>query len=152
MEEHVGALWHRLITRLADNNFPQAAVNLAEVEKTVAVFFRALGGDGGLQISNAEQIENRARRSWLQRVAGSQEKTALAWRDDDFLRLPARIDCLPDAQLNRDLYLWLAALAVPPVPPNGDWFVLNQQRTKATLQRWPGLTARYRRLVAAHLA
>ncbi len=152
MEEHVGALWHRLITRLADNNFPQAAVNLAEVEKTVAVFFRALGGDGGLQISNAEQIENRARRSWLQRVAGSQEKTALAWRDDDFLRLPARIDCLPDAQLNRDLYLWLAALAVPPVPPNGDWFVLNQRRTKATLQRWPGLTARYRRLVAAHLA
>jgi nitric oxide reductase NorD protein len=152
MEEHVGALWHRLITRLADNSFPQAAVSLAEVEKTVAVLFRALGGDGGLQISNAEQIENRARRSWLQRVAGSQEKTALAWRDDDFLRLPARIDCLPDAQLNRDLYLWLAALAVPPVPPNGDWFVLNQQRIRATLRRWPGLTARYRRLVAAHLA
>lgn len=152
MEEQVGALWHRLITRLADNNFPQAAVELAEVEKTVAVFFRALGGDGGLQISNAEQIENRARRSWLQWIAGSQEKTALAWRDDNFLRLPARIDCLPDVKLNRDLYLWLAALAVSPTTRHDDWFRLNQQRTQDTLRRWPGLVARYQRLVAAHLA
>ncbi|MCB1801575.1 MAG: VWA domain-containing protein [Gammaproteobacteria bacterium] len=152
MEEQVGALWHRLITRLADRNYPQAAVELAEVEKTVGVFFRALGGDGGLQISNAEQVENRARRSWLQRVAGSQEKTALAWRDENFLRLPARIDCLPEAGLNRDLYLWLAALAVSPVSHRDDWFQLNQQRAQATLQQWPGLVARYRRLVTAHLA
>ncbi|MDD3518892.1 MAG: nitric oxide reductase, partial [Chromatiales bacterium] len=70
MEEQVGALWHRLVTRLADKSFPAAAVNLAEVETAVGVLFRALGGDGGLQVTSAEQQNNRARRGWLQRLAG----------------------------------------------------------------------------------
>jgi nitric oxide reductase NorD protein len=151
VEEQVGALWHRLVTRLADKSFPAAAVNLAEVETAVGVLFRALGGDGGLQVTSAEQQNNRARRGWLQRLAGSQEKITLAWRDDCFLRLPGRIDCLPDRALNRELYLWLAAVAVASTRQGEDWFTANQRRVQATLQRFPGLTARYRRLVAAHV-
>ncbi|HMX54151.1 MAG TPA: hypothetical protein PLP53_09495, partial [Plasticicumulans sp.] len=45
MEEQVGQLWHRLVTRAASRRHPEAAVRLAEVQKTVAVLFRALGGD-----------------------------------------------------------------------------------------------------------
>jgi nitric oxide reductase NorD protein len=152
VEEQVGEIWHRLVTRLADKSYPQAAVTLGQVERTVGVMFRALGGDGGLQISNSEQIENRAKRSWLQRLAGSQQKMALAWRDENYLRLPARIDCLPESRLNRDLYLWLAALAVSSGQHHADWFMLNQRRTQHTLQRFPGLETRYRRLVEAHIA
>ncbi|MCB1922313.1 MAG: VWA domain-containing protein [Gammaproteobacteria bacterium] len=152
MEEQVGELWHRLVTRLADRSYPQAVVTLAEVERTVGVMFRALGGDGGLQVTSAEQIENQAKRSWLQRLAGSHAKVALAWRDEQFLRLPAIIDCLPERQLNRDLYLWLAALAVAAAVDDGDWFVANQARVQATLERFPGLVSRYRALVEAHIA
>ena len=46
MEEQVGELWHRLVTRVADTRFPDAAVSLADVERTVGLMFRALGGDG----------------------------------------------------------------------------------------------------------
>jgi nitric oxide reductase NorD protein len=153
MEEQVGEIWHRLVTRLADRSYPDAVVTLAQVERTVGVLFRAFGGDGGLQISNAEQIENLSRRSWLQRLAGSQQKVALAWRDENFLRLPARIDCLPEPALNRDLYLWLAALAASTIDAQDDaWFVLNQRRTQRTLKRFPGLSTRYHRLVDAHVA
>jgi len=152
MEEHVGEFWHRLVTRLADTSYPNEAVTLADVERTVGLMFRALGGDGGLQVTSTDLIEHQARRSWLQRLAGSQRKVALAWRDDSYLRLPARIDCLPEQGLNRELYLWLAAMAVSADTPNDDWFNANQQRTLATLTRFPGLQTRYRRLVEAHLA
>lgn len=152
MEEQVGELWHRLVTRLAHPGFPPAAVELPEVERAVGVMFRALGGDGGLQVSNAEQIENKAKRSWLQKLAGSQQRVALAWRDDAFLRLPPVLDCLPTRALNRELYLWLAALAVSTDAVDEDWFAANQRRTRETLRRFPGLMRRYQRLVEAHLA
>jgi nitric oxide reductase NorD protein len=152
VEEQVGELWHRMVTRLADKGYPKAAVSLAEVERTVGLMFRALGGNGGLQVTSADQIENRARRSWLQRLAGTQQRLALAWRDDSYLRLPAQIEWLPERALNRELYLWLAAMAVNAGDEDGDWFVANQRRVQDTLARLPGLRPRYRRLVEAHIA
>jgi len=152
MEEQVGALWHRLVTRLADTRFPDARVELGEVESTVGVMFRALGGDGGLQITSADFTAQQGRRSWLQRLAGSNHKVSLAWRDDAFLRLPPVIDWLPSKALNRELYMWLSASAAHADTHEDDWFVASQRLTLDTLERFPGLVPRYRRLVDAHLA
>ncbi|MGD8631619.1 MAG: VWA domain-containing protein [Gammaproteobacteria bacterium] len=153
MEEHVGQLWDRLITRAASRRYPAAAVQLADVSRTAGVLFRALGGDGGLRVEAANATEHGARRSWLQRIAGSQRKVELSWRDDLALRLPSVIDWFQDSALNRDLYLWLAALASQSGPAAAaDWFARSQQQTLQVLQRYPGMQARYRRLVAAHLA
>jgi nitric oxide reductase NorD protein len=88
----------------------------------------------------------------LQRVAGIGERSALAWRDERSLRLPPVIDQFPERALNRDLYLWLAALAAHQQRGAGDWFRHNQTLAAATLARLPGLHDRYARLVAAHLA
>ena len=95
MEEHVGALWHRVITRIADRRYPQAAVDLGDVAQTAGILFRALGGDGGLEVCAAETTVHGARRGLLQRVAGIGERIELAWRDDRTLRLPPVIDCFP---------------------------------------------------------
>jgi nitric oxide reductase NorD protein len=151
VEEKVGELWHRMVTRLADSRYPQARVELSEVERAAGILFRALGGDGGLEVTVAEATDQHARRTWLQRFAGSQKKVILAWRDDTFLRLPSAIDWFPDRVLNRDLYLWLAALAVGDDGVAGDWFVRNQRLTNRALASFPGLHRRYRRLVEAHL-
>ncbi|MGD8874762.1 MAG: VWA domain-containing protein [Gammaproteobacteria bacterium] len=153
MEEHVGQLWDRLITRAASRRYPAAAVQLADVSRTAGVLFRALGGDGGLRVEAANATGHGARRSWLQRIAGSQRTVELSWRDDLALRLPAVIDWFPESALNRDLYLWLAALASQSGPAAAtDWFARSQQQTQQVLQRYPGMQARYRRLVTAHLA
>jgi len=91
MEEKVGELWHRLITRAAQTRYPEAAVTLAEVNCTVGILFRALGGDGGLQVEPAHATEHGARRSLLHRIAGDNKRIELAWRDDQYLRMPALI-------------------------------------------------------------
>jgi len=158
MEEVVGKLWHRWVTRTALGNHPEAVVKLKEIERTAGVFFRALGGDPGLRVAAATEDEHGARRSLLKRIAGAGERAARARMDASTLRLPPEIDAFPERSLNRDLYLWLAALAAAhggieadgPDEADND-FRCNQFATCAALHAWPGIEPRYRRLVAAYL-
>jgi nitric oxide reductase NorD protein len=156
MEEFVGKLWHRWITQAAGDNYPKAAVRLKEVERTAGILFRAFGGDPGLRVAAAAEVTHGARRRWLSRIAGSDEKSAPARLDMATLRLPPEIAAFPDSALNRDLYLWLAALAAagqqPDVAAEADPCRRNQAATQRALACWPGLQARYQRLVTAHLA
>ena len=153
MEEQVGQIWDRLITRAATRRYPAAVVTLQQVSRTVGILFRALGGDGGLRVEAATASAHGARRSWLQRIAGSHTDVELSWRDEQALRLPTRIDCFAEAGLNRDLYLWLAALAARACSgQDRDWFLRSQQMTRAVLDDCPGMRVRYERLVMAHLA
>ena len=152
MEEQVGALWHRLVTRVSERRFPAAAVRLEDMAGLIGIYFRALGGDAGLEVKAADEHRHGARRGLLARIAGVGDKLALAWRDDRALLLPPLIDRFPEPGLNRDLYLWLAALATGEARPDDDWLTGNQHLARTTLARFPGLGDRYRRLVAAHLA
>jgi nitric oxide reductase NorD protein len=150
MEEFVGKIWDRFITNASDKQYPDAIVHLDDMRRTAGIFFRALGGEAGLRIENATDSKVHARRSVLQRIAGTGKKTQYAWRDDETLRLPESIALFPQQQLNRDLYLWLTALSV--VSAEGDnWISRNQNRTLKTLDIWPGLKPRYQTLLEAHL-
>lgn len=164
MEEWVGGLWDRFITATARRDHPAAAVQLADMEKTLGIVFRALGGDAGLRVAAAAETRHHARRRWLERVAGSGEKTAPATLDGETLRLPPTLAYFPERELNRDLYVWLVAVAAhaptpaagawthAPAPAVDAWIVHNQLATLRALMRWPGLAPRYRRLVDATLA
>jgi nitric oxide reductase NorD protein len=154
MEERVGELWHKMITRIADKRHPHAVVSLAEVSNTLAIYFRALGGDGGLQIEAADATATPGYRNWLQRLAGTDTRIQLAWRDERALKLPPAIACFDQSELNRDMYFWLAALGAcsdDDAHNNADWFYRNQQLTLRVLQRFPGLVAHYQHLVTQHL-
>ncbi len=154
MEEFVGKIWHRFVTSRANKDYPDAIVHLDEVRRTAGIFFRALGGEGGLRVENATDTELYARRTLMQRIAGTGKATQYAWRDEETLRLPDSIALFPERQLNRDLYLWLTALSVVPEAPPAkgkNWISQNQYRTRLTLQTWPGLNHRYQNLLRAHL-
>ena len=152
MEEYVGQLWDKVITGAAERRSAAAAVTLDEVAPSLAVYFRALGGDPGLTITAAQPTYHGARRSFLQKIAGSGEKVALSWADKDSLRLPPKIDVFEEKALNRDLYFWLAAIATVPIEHSLPWIVRNQEVTLRTLTRFPGLANIYRRLVTMLMA
>jgi nitric oxide reductase NorD protein len=151
-EEHVGKLWHRIISTSASHTYPEAAVHLDDVKQTVGIMFRALGGNAGLKIENSSDHSNNAHRSLLQKIAGSEKGMELVWRNDEALNLPLKIDVFPTKELNRDLYLWLAALASGDDGKGDDWFVYNQWLSCKVLKRFPGLNERYQRLLKAQLA
>ena len=152
MEETVGRVWHDFITGAAGGRYPEAAVTLKEIEKTAGILFRAFGGDPALKVASATAETHTARRSLLQRIAGSNDRATLARLDCETLRLPPTIDAFPEKSLNRDLYLWLAALAASDAAPEAPWHLRNQQATLTVLRDLPGLRPRYQRLVEAHIA
>tara|TARA_R110002110_G_scaffold4984_2_gene25197 strand:- start:13671 stop:15494 length:1824 start_codon:yes stop_codon:yes gene_type:complete len=147
MEEWVGYKWHKYITRQALGEFPEHAVYLKDEARSLGIVFRAFGGDPALSLVTAEPRHFRLRRKFLHKLAGTHRKFELAWRDEQNLRLPERVARFPSKQLNRDLYIWLAALAASPVPPDSDWFTGNQILVQDVLARWPGLEKVYQRLV-----
>jgi len=152
MEEFVGSLWDRFITRTAYQGHPEARVALRDMERIAPVFFRALGGDAGLRLKAGTATAHGGKLGWLERIAGTGDKVELAWTDEGTLHLPAAIDLYPERAHNRELYLWLIALAAHDVAPEAEWIARNQAATRATLAALPGLTGRYQALVARELA
>ena len=145
MEDIVGQLWHKFISKVAYNGYPEQQVALADISNSLAVFFRAMGGNGGLKITEVNAFEHGAKQSLLQKIAGSGTHIELAWRDEDTLRLPAAIDVLPNVEQNRQLYFWLAALASIDDKPfeHLNWIGAAQAKTVAVLSQYPGLKKRY---------
>ncbi|HQS03832.1 MAG TPA: VWA domain-containing protein [Halothiobacillus sp.] len=151
MEEQIGIAWHKLINRLASQRYPDAAVALSDVSTDVGVLFRALGGDHGVTVQAGGQVLNHARRSIRERLAGSARKVELAWVDHQALQLPGLVDFFPTQRLNRELYLWLAALSAVGAPSKLGWFKRNQTATQIVIQQLPGMASSYRRLVEAEI-
>ena len=65
MEEWVGDIWHRFITRKASTEFDEARVTFNEVSKSVGMVFRVLGVDPVKRIEAASPREYLERRSFL---------------------------------------------------------------------------------------
>jgi nitric oxide reductase NorD protein len=147
MEEWVGYKWHEYITRQALAEFPEHAVYLKGEARSLGIMFRAFGGDPALSLVTAEPRHFRLRRRFLHKIAGTHRKFKLAWRDEQNLRLPEKVAKFPSKRLNRELYIWLAALAANPTPADSDWFTGNQALVQDVIARWPGLERVYQRLV-----
>lgn len=152
MEEWIGWQWHRLISRAADRQHAHARVTLAQMERTLGMLFRAAGGPPTVRLTSATASRVGGARHWLQKVAGSGTHAELTRLDEQALALPPELAVFGDASLNRDLYLWLAALAACAPAASGNWVRDNLQAAPAVCARFPGMAARLQRLVRAQLA
>ncbi|WP_256832285.1 nitric oxide reductase activation protein NorD [Pseudomonas sp. Pse1] len=150
LEEWVGSVWHRFITRRASVDFPEARVELLDQQRSLALLFRAMGGAGGIALEAASERDLLLRRNLLQQIAGTCRQVPLAWCDPAHLRLPPSLAVFPEVALNQELYRWLALLAAQ-AGPMQHWGRDNQRWTLQLLQRFPALRGRYQRLVEAHL-
>ncbi|MBT9304829.1 nitric oxide reductase activation protein NorD [Pseudomonas sp. TAE6080] len=150
LEEWVGSVWHRFITRRASADFPEARVDLVDRQRSLALLFRALGGAHGIALEAASERDLLLRRNLLMRIAGTCRQAPLASCDGHRLRLPASLAVFPSVALNLELYRWLALLAAH-AGPMTHWARDNQRWTWLLLQRYPAMLPSYQRLVDAHL-
>ena len=65
LEEWVGSVWHRFITRRASPDFPEARVELAVMQRPLALLFRAMGGASGIGVEAASPRQLLLRRNLL---------------------------------------------------------------------------------------
>jgi nitric oxide reductase NorD protein len=162
LEETVGRAWDRLVGNTRTwPRYPAATVRLSEIQTVLAVCFRGFGGEGAVQIAPFHGRTSTHRLKLRQRIGLGEEKLVQPGRDHATLMLPAEIDLFPDRDLNRDLYVWLAAaMAVMPLEPVAGDDALSrdlaalaraERVSKQIVARFPGLEQRYRRLCAATL-
>ena len=151
MEEWIGQWWHRAITSVAEPARTEGQVSLEEMRRSIALLYRAGGGDAAVRVAPAARSSHGGPRGWLQRLAGSGTRSALPVLDGETLALPPQIAVFDSRELNRDLYLWLAALAAV-FEPTGDWVADNRAATARALQRFSGLRSRHQRLCQIPLA
>ena len=122
-EETIGNLWHDMAHGWgADETYPDAAVLLADVRPSLALLFRALGGDAGVEMGEAAATLVAHRRSAARKLGSEREKEFRASFDGERLRLPPEMAIFPDRSLNRAAYFWLVAMAavvhVPDAAPD----------------------------------
>jgi len=111
-EETVGNLWHDMASGLAaGTHHTEAGVPLASVRPSLAVLFRALGGQAGIELTEAPATLVRHRRPMRHRLGAERDREWVAAFDGDRLSLPPVLAAFPDARLNRAAYFWLTALA-----------------------------------------
>jgi len=160
LEETVGRAWHRLVGGTASYPvYPDHAVLLAEARNRIAIMFRALGGEAGVQIASAGARRAGHRLGWRQRIGLGDERLEQPGRDAATIFLPDSIAIFPDRELNAALYRWLAAwFAFAPVaaiveadPLRRDLLMLRRASEIAVLvlTECPGLTEDYARLATA---
>ncbi|SEM48699.1 VWA domain-containing protein [Bradyrhizobium sp. OK095] len=160
LEETVGRAWHRLVGGTA--SYPvhaEHAVSLAEVRSRIAIMFRALGGETGVQIASVSARRTGHRLGWRQRIGLGDERLGQPGRDSATIFLPDSIAIFPDRELNAALYRWLAAWfafapseAIAAVDPlRRDLLMLRRTSEIAVLvlTECPGLTEDYARLATA---
>lgn len=152
MEEWVGGLWHKYITRKANPEFDDERVYFDQVSKSVAMVFRALGGDVVKRVEAATGREYLTRKSFLQKISGDNQLVSLAWQDEESLRLPESLAVFNDKTLNYDLYIWLAVLAAHHDGNFRHWAKDNQALVVEVLEKFPALHKRYCRLAKAFVA
>ncbi|MGE0386167.1 MAG: nitric oxide reductase activation protein NorD [Gammaproteobacteria bacterium] len=156
MEELIGVWWQRGADRAAARRRARVGMHWSALERTGPVLLRAFGGDPALRVTTAGAAGASTVRRLLDRLAGAQARPFAATIDAEALCLPALAAEFDAPALNRDLYLWLLALAgawpraADPIAGT-DWLRANQAATLHVLDRFPGLAARYRRLLEAHL-
>ncbi|MBP7439119.1 MAG: VWA domain-containing protein [Acidovorax sp.] len=151
MEEWIGQWWHRAVTRVAEPDRAHVQVTLEEMRRSIALLYRAGGGDAAVRVAPVADSRHGGPRGWLQRLAGSGIRVPLPVLDWETLALPAQVAVFDERELNHELYLWLAALAAV-FEPTGDWIADNRAATARALQRFAGMRGRHQRLTQAHLA
>lgn len=162
-EETVGSAWHGAVRRFdAEPVHEEAAVGFEAMRATIGVIFRAAGGPAEVEIVATAPRVSHHRLSFWRRLGHDVDHVTEAAFDGTRLAVPARIALFPAAALNRDAYLWLAAVAAHvTVPARLPRDPLARDRTRLRLlaeAEWralnalPGLAGRRERLGEALLA
>ncbi len=165
-EEQVGMLWHRIASRNQESyrEHNDCAVRFAEMQASLPVLFRALGGNPALEFSQIDKRVSTHRLNWRQRIGLVDEQIAMAEMNEIAVKMPPVISLFPMRALNRDLYIWYMAwfaVSSPQHLPDGikhDPFAFDilrlvhaRQTDRALQQAFPAITSLRQRLYTAFL-
>ena len=145
MEEHIGKIWHKYISKKAIKNYDEQKVYFQDLKKSLKIFYHLLGGDKAKDILITDKRPIFKQRTLIEKVSGVGKSFFLPWQDEKALYLPASLSCFSKKQDNEMLYFWLVAMMSKTIIKQNNLIIQNIKNTNELLNTYEGFNSFYER-------
>lgn len=145
MEEHIGKVWHKYISKKAIKSYDEQKVYFQDLKKSLKIFYHLLGGDKAKDILITDKRPIFKQRTLMEKVSGVGKSFFLPWQDEKALYLPASLSCFSKKQDNEMLYFWLVAMMSKTIIKQNNLIIQNIKNTNELLNTYEGFNSFYER-------
>jgi nitric oxide reductase NorD protein len=145
MEEHIGKVWHKYISKKAIKSYDEQKVYFQDLKKSLKIFYHLLGGDKAKDILITDKRPIFKQRTLIEKVSGVGKSFFLPWQDEKALYLPASLSCFSKKQDNEMLYFWLVAMMSKTIIKENNLILQNIKNTNELLNTYEGFNSFYER-------
>lgn len=145
MEEHIGKVWHKYISKKAIKSYDEQKVYFQDLKKSLKIFYHLLGGDKAKDILITDKRPIFKQRTLIEKVSGAGKSFFLPWQDEKALYLPASLSCFSKKQDNEMLYFWLVAMMSKTIIKQNNLIIQNIKNTNELLNTYEGFNSFYER-------
>jgi nitric oxide reductase NorD protein len=145
MEEHIGKVWHKYISKKAIKSYDEQKVYFQDLKKILKIFYHLLGGDKAKDILITDKRPIFKQRTLIEKVSGVGKSFFLPWQDEKALYLPASLSCFSKKQDNEMLYFWLVAMMSKTIIKQNNLIIQNIKNTNELLNTYEGFNSFYER-------
>ena len=145
MEEHIGKVWHKYISKKAIKSYDEQKVYFQDLKKSLKIFYHLLGGDKAKDILITDKRPIFKQRTLIEKVSGVGKSFFLPWQDEKALYLPASLSCFSKKQDNEMLYFWLVAMMSKTKIKENNLIFQNIKNTNELLNTYEGFKSFYER-------
>ena len=145
MEEHIGKVWHKYISKKAIKSYDEQKVYFQDLKKSLKIFYNLLGGDKAKDILITDKRPIFKQRTLIEKVSGVGKSFFLPWQDEKALYFPASLSCFSKKQDNEMLYFWLVAMMSKTIIKENNLILQNIKNTNELLNTYEGFNSFYER-------
>ncbi|WP_419768902.1 nitric oxide reductase activation protein NorD [Arcobacter sp.] len=110
MDEKVGKLWAKYLTKKTSSIYEEEQVFFSERSRALKIFYHLLGGDKGKSINITDKRFIKTSRTFFEKISGTGKTFFLSWQDEKGIYLPASLAYFPSKKYNEMHYYWLIAM------------------------------------------
>lgn len=143
MEESIGKVWHRFLSKKTNSAYESERVFFADKSRALKLFYHLLGGDRGKELNVTDKRSLTTSRSLLHKISGEGRNFFLAWQDEKGVYLPASLACFAEKKENEMLYFWLIAMAAKVDVRTRDFVLRNLETSQRLCDEYSGFDAFY---------
>jgi nitric oxide reductase NorD protein len=110
MEEHIGKVWHKYISKKSSKTHETQRVFFLTKKRALTLFYHLLGGHQAKELKITDKRPLLKQRTVIEKISGAGKTFFLPWQDEKNIYLPESLACFSQKKDNEMLYFWLVAM------------------------------------------
>jgi len=143
MEEYIGKVWDRYITKHKTKLYENEKVLFTDIKKSLQIFYHLMGGEKGkdLQITD-KKFQNKSE-TFVEKISFGGDYIYLPWEDEKAIYLPPSCSFFTTKEENKTFYFWLVALLANTNITSNNFLSQNKKGVLFLVDTFDGFDAFY---------